>query len=307
MILCCGECLIDMLPVKTDTGSNALQPHTGGAVFNTAIALGRLGAKVGFCSGVSSDLFGKQIADELTKNNVDGRFLIQSDRPTTLAFVQLENGQARYVFYDENSAGRMIQLDDFGSSIDDVSCMFFGGISLISEPAADSYQEYCAKNSSTKLVYIDPNIRPGFVRDEVRYRQRLDEMIRCSDIVKMSDEDLIWLANSTDLKAAIGDILDRGPKLVLLTKGANGVEAHWHEGHIECPTPNVEVVDTVGAGDTFNAGFLSVLQFEGCLQKGFETQLDEQLLKAALDLGVRSAAVSVSRAGANPPFADELT
>lgn len=307
MILCCGECLIDMLPVQSDLGADALQPHTGGAVFNTAVALGRLDAEVGFCSGVSTDLFGVQIADVLKKNKVNDRFLILSDRPTTLAFVQLENGQARYVFYDENSAGRMIDIDDFSPVDAEVSCLFFGGISLISEPAADAYRAFCEQNSADRLVYLDPNIRPGFVRDEPQYRSRLNAMIANADIVKVSDEDLFWLSDSGDPSSAVETLLESGPKLVLLTKGAEGVEAYWQGGRVDCATPQAEVVDTVGAGDTFNAGFLKVLQTENLLHKELMANLDPALVGKALDLGVRAAAITVSRAGANPPYSHELS
>ena len=307
MILCCGECLIDMLPVQSDLGADALQPHTGGAVFNTAVALGRLDAEVGFCSGVSTDLFGVQIADVLKKNKVNDRFLILSDRPTTLAFVQLENGQARYVFYDENSAGRMIDIDDFSPVDAEVSCLFFGGISLISEPAADAYRAFCEQNSADRLVYLDPNIRPGFVRDEPQYRSRLNAMIANADIVKVSDEDLFWLSDSGDPSSAVETLLESGPKLVLLTKGAEGVEAYWQGGRVDCATPQAEVVDTVGAGDTFNAGFLKVLQTENLLHKELMANPDPALVGRALDLGVRAAAVTVSRAGANPPYSHELS
>ena len=112
MILCCGEALIDMIPVADSDGKAAFSPLSGGAIFNTSIALGRLDTPVALLSGISTDLFGKQLNKELLNSNVSTEFLIRSDRPTTLAFVLLKNGNAEYTFYDENSAGRLIEVND---------------------------------------------------------------------------------------------------------------------------------------------------------------------------------------------------
>ncbi|MEM1005847.1 MAG: PfkB family carbohydrate kinase, partial [Pseudomonadota bacterium] len=108
MILCCGEALIDMIAEATVSGASGFVPHSGGAVFNTAIALGRLGAPVGMLTGLSRDMFGTQLSDALRTSQVDAAHVINSDRPTTLAFVQLANGHASYSFVDENTAGRML-------------------------------------------------------------------------------------------------------------------------------------------------------------------------------------------------------
>jgi len=112
MILCCGEALIDMIPTPTLSGRDGFVPHTGGAVFNTAIALGRLGVKAGLLTGLSDDMFGQQLTEGLTASHVDTSHVITSSRPTTLAFVQLRDGHATYSFYDENSAGRMLEVAD---------------------------------------------------------------------------------------------------------------------------------------------------------------------------------------------------
>src|SRR6056297_1116438 len=134
MILCAGEALIDMLPRETAAGEPAFAPHAGGAVFNTAIALGRLGAETGFLSGLSSDMFGTILDDALLAAHVDASLAIRSDRPTTLAFVKLTDGHADYAFVDENTAGRMLREADMPPVPDRVGAMFFGGISLPVEP-----------------------------------------------------------------------------------------------------------------------------------------------------------------------------
>ena len=131
MILSCGEALIDMLPRTATSGEACFAPYAGGAVFNTAIALGRLGAPSAFFSGVSRDMLGEILAETLTASQVDTRFLARSDRPTTVAFVKLVNGQATYAFYDEATAGRMLSPDQLPDLPDSVSTLFFGGINCL--------------------------------------------------------------------------------------------------------------------------------------------------------------------------------
>ncbi|MDB6453279.1 carbohydrate kinase family protein [Falsirhodobacter sp. 20TX0035] len=299
MILCCGEALIDMLPE-----GEGFMPHAGGAVFNTAVALGRLGAPAGFFSGLSNDLFGARLSAALEASKVDTAFCARSNRPTTLAFVTLTNGQASYAFYDENTAGRLLAPEDLPALPADVSTLFFGGISLVSEPAADTYATLMEREAASCVTMLDPNIRPGFITDPARYRDRIGRMIVMADIIKISDEDLHWLEGQGDPVALAKRLLAKGPKLVLLTEGARGARALTATQERFVAAPKVTVADTVGAGDTFNAGVLAALEQAGALVKGADWSDD--LLDTALGLGTRAAAVTVSRAGANPPWASEL-
>ena len=139
MILCCGDALIDMIPATTAQATPGFTPLPGGAVFNTAISLGRLGIPVEMLTGMSQDLFGAQLTRTLTDSNVGTRFNIVNTRPTTLAFVELTDGHATYTFYDENSAGRMITPTDLPDLTPDITTLYFGGISLCNTPAADTY------------------------------------------------------------------------------------------------------------------------------------------------------------------------
>ncbi|NPD13658.1 carbohydrate kinase [Xinfangfangia sp. D13-10-4-6] len=308
MILCCGEALIDMLPRLSTEGEQAFAPYAGGAVFNTAIALGRLGAPVGFFSGISTDMLGEILADGLVASKVDTALLARSARPTTVAFVKLTNGQASYAFYDEASAGRMLSQADLPALPDHISALFFGGISLVNAPAADTYEALLSREAGRRLIMIDPNIRPGFIQgQEDSYRARITRMIAQSDIVKLSDEDLHWLEGEGDPQALASAILSRGPKLVLITRGAEGALALSAGGAVRLrPAPKVTVADTVGAGDTFNAGFLAGLVAEGALSSAALATLSDAALDRCLDLGIAAAAVTVSRAGANPPWRHEL-
>ena len=306
MILCCGEALIDMLPRTTTLGEPAFAPHAGGAVFNTAIALGRLGAPTGFFSGLSTDLMGEILTTTLTASKVDTSLAARSNRPTTLAFVKLVNGQATYAFYDENTAGRLLSPADLPTLPARVNTLFFGGISLVNDPAAATYEALQAREAATRVTMIDPNIRPGFITDPAPYRARITRMMARADIVKLSDEDLHWLMGAGDLTRLARQIIATGPSLVFLTEGAKGARAVTATQDRFVAAQKVTVADTVGAGDTFNAGVLAALHRAKALHKPALATLPDATLDAALTLGTRAAAVTVSRAGANPPWADEL-
>lgn len=304
MILCCGEALIDMIP----NIDGAYVPHVGGAVLNTAVALGRLGVPTGLITGLSSDPFGVMIAAHMAASNVSRSHVVRSMRNTTLAFVHLDDGQATYTFYDEDTATRAIRPQDIDPVASDTEAMFFGGISLCNPPVADSLLALAMAQPDRRLVMADPNIRPGFVSDHDGYRQRLNALIGRADIVKLSDDDLNWLE---PVGATLADkaqaILARGPKMFLLTEGRAGATAFLQGGrHLHEPAVKASVVDTVGAGDTFNAGCLAALRHAGALRPDAIAALSDGDLRTMLSLAARAAAITVSRAGANPPWASEL-
>ncbi|ABD55591.1 carbohydrate kinase family protein [Jannaschia sp. CCS1] len=309
MILCAGEALIDMLPRKTEAGEAAFAPYPGGSVFNTAVALSRLGTKTEFFSGLSTDLFGERLDSVLMANGVGSALAHRNDRPTTLAFVTLTDGHASYAFYDENTAGRMLTEADLPAIPETAKACFFGGISLAVEPCADAYAALIGRaNDLGRVVMIDPNIRPGFIADEARFRARLDQMLAQTDIIKASDEDLRWLLGDMSLPELAEALRAKGPSVVLVTQGAAGVTGFYAGGEIHVDAEAVTVVDTVGAGDTFNAGVLAGLDDAGALDKAMIAKgLDAETLRGAMELGVRASAVTVTRAGANPPRRDELS
>lgn len=307
MILSCGEALIDMLPRTSTLGEPAFSPYAGGAVFNTAIALGRLGAPSAFFSGISTDMLGEILTDTLAASKVDTSLCARSDRPTTVAFVKLVDGHATYAFYDENTAGRMLAETDMPVLPAKVNALFFGGISLVNDPAASTYAALQARESGSRVTMIDPNIRPGFIAGkEASYRARIGGMLARADIIKLSDEDLVWLMGAGDVTALARKLLSDATKVVLITEGARGARAITATQDRFIPARKVQVADTVGAGDTFNAGVLASLDAAGLLTKSAVASLSDQALDAALTLGVTAAAITVSRAGANPPWAHEL-
>ncbi len=306
MIICCGEALIDMLPRRSTLDEPAFAPYSGGAVFNTAVALGRLGVPVEFFSGLSSDLFGQQLRATLAESKVGSRYAHISARPTTLAFVQLVDGHASYVFYDEGTAGRMLSGADLPALEGDVDALLFGAISLIPEPCGSAYEALMRREAARRVTMLDPNIRPAFIPDRAKHLARMERMIAMADILKLSDEDLAWFGATGAPEDAIAQWLDLGPKLVVMTGGSKGATGYTKNQRVTVTPKPVTVVDTVGAGDTFNAGILASLHEQGALSKPRLASLSETEIRDALALGAAAASVTVSRAGANPPWRHEL-
>lgn len=306
MILCCGEALIDMLPRQSTLGENAYAPYAGGAIFNTAIALGRLGIPTAFFTGLSDDMLGDVLRETLHASGVDDSPCAISSRPTTVAFVKLVNGSATYAFYDENTAGRMIEVSDLPTLGDDVEALHFGAISLIPDPCGGTYEALLAREQARSVISLDPNIRPGFIKNKQAHYDRIMRMAAQSDIIKFSDEDLEWFGMAGDHDALAARWLEIGPKLVIITKGADGAAGYTKSHKVEVASEKVTVVDTIGAGDTFDAGVLASLRRDGLLTKAQVANLDAGAIRNALALAAKIAAVTVSRAGANPPWAKEV-
>ncbi|MDR6754996.1 fructokinase [Mycoplana sp. BE70] len=306
MILCCGEALIDMLPRTSTLGEDAYAPYAGGAIFNTAIALGRLGVPTAFFTGLSDDMLGDVLRKTLAASNVDYSPCAVLSRPTTVAFVKLVNGQATYAFYDENTAGRMITLENLPVLDDDCEALHFGAISLIHEPCGTTYEALLAREHDRRVISLDPNIRPGFIKDSQAHMARINRMAAQSDIIKFSDEDLDWFGMHGSHDDLAAEWLKRGPKVVVITKGAEGADGYTKDFKVSVPGEKVAVVDTIGAGDTFDAGVLASLKRNGLLTKQQVASLPEAALRDALALAAKAAAVTVSRAGANPPWAKEI-
>lgn len=306
MILCNGEAIVDMVPRQSPEGEACFAPFAGGAIFNTAIALGRLGSETAYFGGISNDFFGEILIDGLQQSHVDTTYTVRSDRPSTLAFVQLENGHAKYTFNDENTAGRMLATEDIPIFESDITTLFFGGISLVVEPCAQVFEALLQREHLSKVVMLDPNIRPSFIRDEDGYRDRIERLISMCDIVKLSDEDLTWLVGEGDFTTAANKLLSKGPKLVFVTEGATGAHGFTRNSAAFVPSKKVTVVDTIGAGDTFNAGILNALDKNDLLSKKALLKISEGDIIDALENGAAAASITVSRAGANPPWAEEV-
>lgn len=306
MILCCGDALVDMLPCKSEAGRSAFAPHAGGACFNTAIALGRLGVPTEFFSGISRDLFGELLEKELARSEVGLKYAVRSDRPTTLAFVNLVDGHATYTFYSEGAADRMLDEHSLPELDQSIVALQFGAISLAQEPCGSAYEALMRREHDRRVILLDPNIRPDFIKDRKAHLARMHRMIAMADIVKISDEDMGWFEERGDVPSVAQRWLQAGPKLIIVTAGSEGVTAYWEGGSAHAGVQPVEVIDTVGAGDTFSAGVLTSLYRDDQLSKQALSCPDKSAIERALSLGNRAAAITVSRAGANPPWSHEI-
>lgn len=306
MILCCGEALIDFLPREGKDGSAVFQPFSGGSVYNTAIALGRLGTKTGLFAGVSTDFFGDQLLDGLKASRVDTRYCRKKENPTTLAFVKLSKGHARYSFVDEGSAGRSLATKDLPRLPAELKALHFGSISLIPEPCGTTYETLMMRASKNKVISLDPNIRAGLIKDRRQHLVRLYRMIEVADIVKISDEDVVWMTRRNDLASAARRWLKVGAQIVVITRGGKGASVFTRRFSFDAEAPKVKVADTVGAGDTFTAGFLHHLESAKKLSKKALGEISESSLRDAATFAMRAAAVTVSRPGADPPWAREM-
>ena len=306
MILCCGEALIDFMPVQSANGTLAFQPFNGGSIYNVAIGLGRLGQDVGYFGGLSEDIFGEMLSKELANSNVDISLSVKSARATTLAFIKFNDGQPEYAFLDEGSAGRMLSSDQIPALQEEVELLHLGSISLISDPAASMFEKIAVREKGRRAISIDPNIRPTLVSNETDYRARLERMFSIADIIKISDEDLDWLIPDRTHEDCAARWLSNGVGLVVITKGAKGSIAYAENTVVEQPAEYVDVVDTVGAGDAFMAGLLASLGENEKLSSGKLKEIDQATLSNALSFASRAAAITISRNGANPPWKDEV-
>ncbi|MEG3626103.1 carbohydrate kinase family protein [Streptomyces poriticola] len=300
MIVVAGEALIDLVPQGTGALSS-LTPALGGGPYNTAVALGRLGSSTAFCSRVSSDAFGEALLERLRTSGVDVSGVQRGTEPTTLAVASVDaGGSAAYSFYVDGTADRLFAApDELPSGTRAVS---FGTCSLVLEPGASAYEQLMRRASAQGLfTALDPNIRPGLIADPERYRARFRSWLPSVSLLKLSAEDAEWLGGSPR------EWLAAGPDAVVITHGGAGLTAYTRDGG-ECTVPGerVDVVDTIGAGDTVNAALLHGLAVRDALGAGAAGVLGAEGWAGLLGFAARAAAVTCSRAGAEPPYAHEM-
>jgi fructokinase len=302
----CGEALIDMLPRKGADGAAVFQPFVGGSPYNVAIALGRLDVATSFFGGLSTDFFGEMLGKALAQSRVLVSFANVSDRPTTLAFVSLTDGHARYAFLDENSAGRMLTEIDLPAFPVELTALHFGSFSLAAEPCGSAYETLVRREHQSRVISLDPNIRPTLIKNRDAHIARLERLVAHADIVKLSDDDLAWLAPGANFDAFADAWLERGAKLVVMTRGATGASARMRRVSVSVPAVEVKVADTIGAGDTFSAALMARLDEKGLLTKSDIAGLSEAQVGDLLAFAAKAASITCSRPGADPPWRREL-
>ena len=301
MILCHGEMLIDFIPTQARDGALAYRPAVGGSPGNVALTLARLEVPAGFVGGLSKDFFGEQIVAMLEASGVSTDHVARLDRPTMLAFVNLDGDEPRYAFYDAEASARHWRLEDLPAIGPDVTALHFGSLSLIRHPAALAFTELMRRESPKRVVSFDPNIRAGLVEDERDYRARLGEFFGKANVIKLSQADLAWIAPGKDARLLIDEWLGAEARLVLFTEGSDGATIFGRAGSVSRPAIPVAVADTVGAGDATMGGLLAALHDRHLLAKDRLDDLDEDALVEILDFALIVAAITCSRVGADPP------
>lgn len=306
MILVGGEALVDLVPAaQTRPGElGPLLPLPGGGPYNVAITVGRLAAPVRFLSRLSTDGFGDALIQRLQLSGVDTSMVQRGPEPTTLAVAGIgPDGSARYSFYVQGTADREVRHP--GPLPEDVTIVSLGTLSLALEPGASTYEQLLRDHARRGLLtVVDPNIRPALLTPA--YRQRFASWLPDIGLLKLSIEDAAWLADG-DPHQAVRDWLAKGPAAVVLTRGADGIAVRTAAGdEVTVPTPPATVVDTIGAGDTVHGALLCWLHRSGITTPAELGAIEPEEWRKALNFAARAAAVTVSRAGAEPPYAAEL-
>lgn len=294
-----GEVVIDF----TSTGDLAFQAFPGGSSLNVAVAVARLGGEVGFAGQVSTDLFGESVLKHLTANRVDTTFVERSDAPSTLGFVSEQDGDAHFSFMANGAADTLYDPAPRPRFPPDLAYMQFGSIGLLHEPAATTITELVAEHRGGLTVVFDPNVRPALIPDRARYLEQLSGWLSMADLIKLSAQDLGFF-RSDDAEAAAAEWMGFGAKSVIVTEGAGG--ARWfRKGHpqVAVPAPAVNVVDTVGAGDTFTGALMVSLAKRSA---GDGSELSDVEARAVIKRSLAAAALNCTRAGADPPRRHEI-
>ena len=324
LLNCMGEMLIDFLPIEEHNATVGFHMHAGGSPMNVAVGLARLGQPTAFTGKISTDFFGRYLRNHIERENIDIRFLIDSIALSTLAFVASEGGEPAYSFYGEGAADTLLTPDELPASFfTDTSILHVGSISLLRGSTPEAILSAVERLKGHALISLDPNIRPGLVRDEAGYRAVLDQCFTLADVVKISQVDLEWFAPGQSLEETAAHILSRGPGLVVVTQGGQGAlavrmamraalqdaeDTGVAEGvvYLHVPAFEVDVVDTVGAGDAFSAGLLAGLAERDMTSRASLAHLSSEDLEAVLRFAGATSALTCTRAGANPPTRPEV-
>lgn len=308
MLLSCGEALYDLFPAaETDTGFT-FDACIGGSPFNVAIGLARLGRNAALFTGLSSDPLGRRLEQTLKEEGVETAYLVRKQNPTTLALVVLGSGGIpHYSFYGHDAADGSVDERDLPELPRSVTALHFGSYSLVVEPTGSSLLRLARCHHDGKLISFDPNLRLNVEPDLGRWRRRVEAFSEIADLIKVSDEDLELLFPGDTIDSAICRWNSRGVRLIVVTRGADGTLVSLNGEIFEASGRTVEVLDTVGAGDSFQAGLLCGLDELGKATKSrlSEVSLDE--CRRVVDFATAAAAITCTRRGADLPRRSDLS
>jgi fructokinase len=301
LIVVAGEALVDLVLEAEGTTTR----HLGGGSYNTARTIGRLGLAPVFVGRISSDVHGRALRAGLAQSDVRLDGVVDTDDPTTFALVELDHGgTARYRFYaDGTSISGLVPQQARAAMPSRPAALHVGGLGLVFEPQASAIAGLVREVPSTTLVMLDPNCRPGAALYPAAHRERLRELLVHVDVVKASEEDLLYMEPEQPALQTAGDLLTRGPAVVLVTQGSRGAAVISPTGQTAVPAPPADVVDTIGAGDAFGGGWLAAWIAGGL---GREDLSDFDAVVRTTRFAAQVAARTCEQAGAEPPYALRL-
>ncbi|HEY9023169.1 MAG TPA: carbohydrate kinase [Burkholderiaceae bacterium] len=307
MFVVAGEALMDVFTGATTPTGIALDARIGGSPLNVAFGFARMGQPVAFLGGISNGELGERLLDALRAEGVSLEAVHRSAAPTTISLVGVDaKGVPEYAFYGTGAADRTLPLAALERMPANARLLHVGSYTMVVGDTAATQRALVERVHGKMVVSYDPNLRLNVEPSLQVWRDTLEWMLPRTDVLKLSDEDLGLLYPGIDPAAFAADCLGKGAGLVALTRGGKGAFA-WHaSGIVEVPPVHVEVVDTVGAGDTFQAALvtrlaeLGVLTPEGVRGMGADTLLD------AMRFAAQAAAITCSRRGADLPRRAEL-
>ena len=307
MISVCGEALIDFTPTEVG-GEPAYISRPGGSPYNVVIGLARLGKPAAYIGKLSRDRFGDTLYAHLTDNGVDLRWLARGDEPSALAFVIPDpSGGHDFAFYGSDTAEQCLSVADMpGAFPNELTALHFGSYSLMLGSSAQTYETLMRRECGSRVISLDPNVRPALFPDRALYRRRIEELLRLATLVKASADDLAWLYPNERVADVATRWLGAGPSLIVITLGADGAIGLSADAMVSSPGIRVDVADTVGAGDAFMSAFLAHLDDRALLRHDALASLSEDALTDALGYANRAAALTCTKPGADPPTREQF-
>ena len=306
MYLVGGEVLFDCF---IDEGAGPDQAHihavAGGSPFNVARGIARLGGKAAFLGGVSTDPLGRKIRRLLESEGVDAQYVIESEAPTPLSVVGTgPDGSPSYVFYNRGTAECSLTPRSIPAIDERITGFHFGSYTLVAEPIAGALAALASARRD-RFISVDPNVRPAIVPEMQVWRRRVEAMVAFANLVRVSREDLDHLYPSEAVDGIAQRWLDTAPDLVVVTDGSARVRAYRRDGLVEHAPADVAVVDTVGAGDSFQAALLTRIAELGP-PADVVSELAGSALRETLEFAAAAAAATCRRRGAGLPGREEL-
>lgn len=308
LIVVCGEALVDLFVHPQPNGALDVNARLAGAPFNLAIGIARLGGHAALAAGLSSDMFGQSIITQLHAEHVDTDFIETYDAPTNLVIVgRNAKDEPTYDFPVQGSADRKLQLLRLHDTSRQISAITLGSYLIAFPESRKALLAVISKKRDASLICLDPNVRLGMIADCQIWKDAFETFAPLCDIIKASEEDIDAIYPGRDHDRIAKQILNQGPKLVIITRGRDGVSA-WHKNGttVSLESHKVLVKDTVGAGDSFFAALLMHLQGHDALHKDRLSDLSREALLAALSFANRAAAITCSRFGADLPRQSDL-